>query len=253
MSAVSAVDLTKFSGVVAESGRVGFVFPVEKSLVLKEQITIAHDVSSVCSFVIEDGPDAVDVVFQAGMAEAGGACGFSKSGAGTLRVEGDVLLGGVITIYDGTLDLSAARLKEGARINLMGDAKMMLPPKSNETIDFYRNGEKVRGKSRRDDWQTLKYGIFSHYVWNGYGMTAFQPNEDGTVSKSIDELANAFDVTNYVNQLIEAKAQYVVFTAWHSGTCPLFPSAAMTKWAPACRAARTATGKDSSPSSYSTP
>lgn len=231
-NAAHAIDLTKLPGVVAESGRVGFVFPAAKPLVVKEKIAVTHDVSSVCSFVIEDGPEAVDVIFQAGMAEAGGACGFSKSGAGTLRVEGDVLLGGVITIYDGTLDLSAARLKEGARINLMGDAKMMLPTASRNSIDFYRNGEKVQGKSRHDDWKTLKYGIFSHYVWNGYGMTAFYPNVDGSVSKTIDELANAFDVNNYVNKLIEAKAQYVVFTAWHSGTCPLFPSAAMKKWAP---------------------
>jgi hypothetical protein len=56
MSSASAVDLTKFPGVVAESGRVEFVFPVAKSLVVNERVTIAHEVCSVCSFVIEDGP-----------------------------------------------------------------------------------------------------------------------------------------------------------------------------------------------------
>ena len=150
-SAANAIDLTKSPGVVADTGSVGFVFSAAKSLAVNERLTIAHDVSSVCSFVIADGPDAVDVIFQAGMAEAGGACGFSKSGAGTLRVEGDVLLGGVITIYDGTLDLSAARLKEGARINLMGDAKMISPTTSRNAIDLYRNGEKLDGKSRHDE------------------------------------------------------------------------------------------------------
>ena len=97
-----ALDLTKIPGVVAETGRAGFVFPAAKSIVVAEQISLARDVSSVCSFVIEDGPDEVDVSFQAGLKEVGGACGFSKSGAGTLRVEGDVSLGGVMTIYDGT-------------------------------------------------------------------------------------------------------------------------------------------------------
>lgn len=227
-----AMDLIKISGVSADPSRAGFVFGAAKQRIVTEQITIPHDVSSVFSFVIDDGPDAVDVAFQAGISEAGGTCGFSKSGAGTLRIEGDVSLGGVMTIYEGTLDLSAARLREGARINLMGSAKLIEPPQTASKIALYRNGEKVDGKSRRTDWKSLKYGIFSHYVWNGYGMTAFRPHEDGTVAKTIDELVNAFDVTNYVNQLIEAKAQYVVFTAWHSGTCPLFPSAAMKKWAP---------------------
>ncbi|MFY7816928.1 MAG: alpha-L-fucosidase [Akkermansiaceae bacterium] len=230
--AAHAIDLVKISGVSKDSNRAGFVFAAAKQRIVTEQITIPHEVSSVCSFVIDDGPDAVDVVFQSGINEAGGACGFSKSGTGTLRIEGDVSLGGVMTIYEGILDLSAARLREGARINLMGGAKLIEPSQSSSKIELYRNGEKVDGKSRRTDWMSLKYGIFSHYVWNGYGMTAFRPNEDGTVAKTIDELANAFDVTNYVNQLIEAKAQYVVFTAWHSGTCPLFPSAAMKKWAP---------------------
>lgn len=227
-----AMDLTKISGVSANPNHSGFVFAAEKQRGVTEPITIPHDVSSVWSFVIDDGPDAVDVAFKAGINEAGGTCGFSKSGAGTLRIEGDVALGGVMTIYEGILDLSAARLREGARINLMGGAKLIEPTQTACRIDLYRNGEKVDGKSRRADWKSLKYGIFSHYVWNGYGMTAFRPNEDGSVAKTIDELAHAFDVANYVNQLLEAKAQYVVFTAWHSGTCPLFPSAAMKKWAP---------------------
>ena len=230
---VHALDLAKIPGVVAETGRVGFVFPAAKSVVVAEPVSLAREVSSVCSFVIEDGPDAVDVNFQAGLKEVGGACGFSKSGAGTLRMEGDVSLAGVITIYDGTLDFSAVQVSKATRVNVNGDAIFLPPANSNAIIELYRNGEKVTpGRSRRIDWKTLKYGIFSHYVWNGYGMSAFHPNADGTVSKSIDELANAFDVPNYVNQIIAAKAQFVVFTAWHSGTCPLFPSAAMKKWAP---------------------
>ncbi len=232
MSFGNAIDLTKHAGIVADPTRHGIIFPAARSLAVREPVTISRNVSSVCSFTIEDGADAKDVIFSSGISEEGGACGFCKSGPGTLRIEGDVSLGGVITVYDGTLDLSAARLREGARINVLGDAEFIRSAGANSRIDLYRNGEKVDGISRRDDWQTLKYGIFSHYVWNGYGMTAFQANEDGSVAKTIDEFADSFDVQNYVNQVIDAKAQYVVFTAWHSGTCPLFPSAAMKKWCP---------------------
>lgn len=233
-SALHAVDLTKIPGVKAEEGRTGFVFSNTAAVVIKEPIVLAHEVSSVCSFVIENGPQADDVTFQAGLREAGGACGFAKSGPGTLRVEGDVSLGGVITLYEGTLDLSRARLAPNARINVWGNARLIAPIAKGK-IDLYRNGLKVDQGSRRDLWPTLKYGIFSHYVWNGYGMTAFAPSEDGQVSPDIDHFANAFDVDHYVDQLIAMKAQYVVFTAWHSGTCPLFPSKAMQKWAPGRR------------------
>lgn len=220
-------------GAVADSGRKGFVFPAAKTVVVSLPVLLSGENSSVSSFVIEDGPDPVDVIFQSGLRESGGMCGCSKSGAGTLRIEGDISLQGVITVYEGTLDLSKASVPGGLRINLYGNAKASLPESDKENIRLYRNGEKQNAiSSRREQWQTLKYGIFSHYVWNGYGMTALQANEDGTVAKTIDELANAFDVENYVNQLIEAKAQYVVFTAWHSGACPLFPSQAMKKWAP---------------------
>lgn len=92
--------------------------------------------------------------------------------------------------------------------------------------------DKESGLSRHDIWMRLKYGIFSHYVWNDYGMSPGVPNADGTHAKTIDEFADNFDVPNYVDQLEKAHVQYVVFTAWHSGTCPLFPSAAMAKWAP---------------------
>lgn len=228
-----AMDFTKHPSIIAQQGNVGFICKAAKSVVIAEPVSLTREVSSVCAFVVEDGPDEVDVLFQAGVNEVGGVCGFSKSGSGNLRIEGDISLGGVITIYEGTLDLRESRLMKAIRVNVYGDAKFLPPQKLDVAMEMYRNGEKVeQGTSRRDDWKTLKYGIFSHYVWNGYGMTAFHPNADGSVSKTIDELANAFDVPNYVNQLIDAKAQYVVFTAWHSGTCPLFPSAAMKKWAP---------------------
>jgi autotransporter-associated beta strand protein len=261
--AAHAADLTKIPGVVAETGKAGFVFPAGKPVVVAEPVRLARNVSSVCSFAIGDGPEAADVTFQAGLTEAGGACGFVKDGAGTLSVAGEVKLGGFITVYDGTLDFSKAALAPGVRVNVLGDAKLIPPASGNPLSEIYVNGTKLKpglwggpgsvaagkaanesptlggtnllpdsGPSRREIWQGLKYGIFSHYTWNGYGMTAGTPNADGTRAQTIDELADSFDVENYVDQLVEAQAQYVVFTAWHSGTCPLYPSAAMEKWAP---------------------
>lgn len=253
----AAADLSKMDGVVADPARPGFSFPGDRAFVVAEPVRIPREVSSVCAFAVGDGPAAVDVDFGGGILETGGPCGFAKDGPGTLRVAGEVRISGFITVYDGVLDLSAAKVADGQRVHLMGDARLV-PPAGGRPLEIHVNGDPLepgvwgplggaqlgspalagtvevpaRGPTRRETWQGLKYGIFSHYVWNGYGMTALIPNADGSLAKSIDELADSFDVPNYVNQLVEAGAQYVVFTAWHSGTCPLFPSAAMEKWAP---------------------
>ena len=253
----AAADLSKMDGVVTDPARPGFGFPAGRAFVVPEPVRIPREVSSVCSFAVGDGPAAIDVDFGGGILETGGTCGFVKDGPGTLRVAGEVRISGFITVYDGVLDLSAAQVADGLRVHLMGDARLV-PPAGGRPLEIHVNGDLLepgvwgppggtdrgtpalggtvevpaRGPTRRETWQGLKYGIFSHYVWNGYGMTAGMPNADGSLAKSIDELADSFDVPNYVNQLVEAGAQYVVFTAWHSGTCPLFPSAAMEKWAP---------------------
>lgn len=247
-----AADFAAMEGVAVDPAKPEVVFQAAAARVLDDPVRVPREASSVCSFVVEDGPAPVDVDFKAGLLEAGGACGFTKSGPGTLRVAGELRMSGFITVYDGVLDLSAARTGD-LRIHVMGDARLLPPAAPGGAIELYVNGEKLApgtwgperspalagpvrvadtGPSRRERWLDLKYGIFSHYVWNGYGMTAGMPNADGTSAKTIDELADSFDVANYVDQLVEAKAQYVVFTAWHSGTCPLFPSAAMEKWAP---------------------
>jgi autotransporter-associated beta strand protein len=224
---------------------------------------LPHDLFSVCSFTVKDGVAAADLLLAGGIAESGGSTGFVKDGAGTMRIEGSVALTGFITVYDGTLDLAKASLAHGVRVNVLGDAVLVPPLSGTPVSEIYVDGLKLvpgtwgpsgsiaagtaahesralagiavvpdTGLARREIWKRLKYGIFSHYVWNGYGMRALLPNADGTISKTIDELAEAFDVANYVGQLEQAGVQYVVFTAWHSGTCPLFPSTAMAKWAP---------------------
>ena len=262
--AQGAADLTKLDGVTPDPKHPGFLIQAGPAAIqVAGKVLLPREVSSVFSFTVGDGAAESDLVFAGGMGEAGGSCGFVKDGPGTLRVAGDFKLTGFITVYDGTLDLSAATLGAGVRIHLLGDARLVPAAAGSPLAELYVNGEKLRpglwgapgsvaagkarhesprlagsvrlpdsGPSRREVWKRLKYGIFSHYVWNGYGMTAGQPNADGNRAKTIDELADAFDVDHYVDQLLAVEAQYVVFTAWHSGTCPLFPSAAMAKWAP---------------------
>jgi len=195
-----------------------------------------------------------------------GVSGFAKTGAGTLRLIKELTLSGVITVYAGTLDLSGAVLGKGTRANVYSTAKLIPPVAGAVFAEFYVNDIKLApgtwgppgsvaagkarhetpvlggvitvqdtGPSRRETWMRLKYGIFSHYVWNGYGMGPGWANADGSAPATIDELADILDVQNYVAQLEKAGVQYCVFTAWHSGTCPLFPSTAMVKWAPGRR------------------
>ena len=262
--AQETADWTKVAGVTPNPKNPGFIIKSGPStLHVATKVVIPHDVFSVCSFTVEDGVAAMDLLLSNGMSEAGGACGFVKDGPGTMSVAGEVKLGGFITVYDGTLDFSNAALVPGVRVNVLGDAKLIPPASGTPVFEIYVNGTKLKpslwgapgsvlagqasfespalggitklpdtGPSRREIWKRLKYGIFSHYVWNGYGMTPGMPNADGTMAKCIDEMAEVIDVNNYVEQLIAAEAQYVVFTAWHSGTCPMFPSAAMKKWAP---------------------
>jgi hypothetical protein len=263
-SAQGATDWTKLPGVTPNPKSPGFIIQsAPQTLTLSNKVSIPYDKYSVCSFTVEDGAAAPDLQISGGISEVDGSCGFVKDGPGTMQVAGEVRLGGFITVYDGTLDFSKATLAKGVRVNVMGDA-ILIPPAAGIPIsEIHINDQKLSpgiwgppgsvaagkashespslgglvklpdtGPSRREIWKGLKYGIFSHLAWNGYGMTAGTANADGSRAQNIDEMAEKFDVENYVNQLVEIEAQYVVFTAWHSGTCPLFPSAAMEKWAP---------------------
>jgi len=259
-----AADLAKLPGIERATSPRGFMIKAgADTLRVGEQVILEHDVFSVPSFTVADGPASTDLLLAGGIAESGGSTGFVKDGPGTMRIEGNLTLTGFITVYDGKLDISKAKLGEGVCVNLLGNSVLVPPDSGMPVSEIYVNGLKLAsgrwgppgsvatgttalesrslggvaevpdtGLSRREIWKRLKYGIFSHYVWNGYGMRPLHPNEDNTVSKTIDDFAGALDVKNYVDQLVQAGAQYAVVTAWHSGTCPLFPSAAMAKWAP---------------------
>jgi len=260
----AAADLAKMPGVEPDPKTHGFIIKAGTGTIrVGEPVVLSRDIFTIPAFTVQDGPAAADLSLAGGIAESGGSTGFVKDGPGTMRIEGDVAITGFITVYDGKLDLSKANLANGVRVNVLGDAVLTPPASGTPVSEIYVNGLKLApgtwgppgsvssgtaaresrslasiapvpdtGLSRREIWKRLKYGIFSHYVWNGYGMRPGMRNEDGSSAKTIDEFAGTLDVDNYVDQLVKAEAQYVVVTAWHSGTCPLFPSAAMAKWAP---------------------
>jgi hypothetical protein len=75
---------------------------------------------------------------------------------------------------------------------------------------------------------SMKFGFFVHYVWAG--NRSLTVDRRGHTLKSLDDLANAFDVKDFADDLAAWQVEYVIFTAWHAGINPLFPSETMKKW-----------------------
>jgi hypothetical protein len=86
-------------------------------------------------------------------------------------------------------------------------------------------------------WKSSKYGIMVTHGWGGPGVDLTK-NPDLSVPKSIDEVADAFDVPKFVSDLKSFGVEYLVFAAWHANMNPIFPSAAMDKWRGKGHAAR---------------
>ena len=85
-----------------------------------------------------------------------------------------------------------------------------------------------------NDYFKQKYGIFVHYGWGGdgtndYGCTITE-YADGTLPDSLNETANNFDVEGFVDNLAEMSPEYLIFTIWHCGMNPLYPSDVQDKW-----------------------
>ncbi|HWD94305.1 MAG TPA: discoidin domain-containing protein [Verrucomicrobiae bacterium] len=78
-------------------------------------------------------------------------------------------------------------------------------------------------------FKSLKYGIFVHHAWGGTAY-ALTKNPDLSVPKSIDEVADSFDIPRFVRDLQAADCEYISFTIWHANMNPMFPCAAMNKW-----------------------
>lgn len=188
-------------------------------------------------------------------------CGVVKTGPGTLVIAAEVKLGGVITVQEGILDLTHARLSAGIRFNLAEGAGLKLPPNQATSCDalFFSDEKQAAGKwggkgsvalkkadfespslsggplvvkdtglSARERWKRMKYGFFVHYVNDGNGHTTF--NIDGSpTSAGGDYIADSFDATGFAEDIASMGVEYVIFTAWHSNFHPLFNSAAVER------------------------
>ncbi len=78
-------------------------------------------------------------------------------------------------------------------------------------------------------WKSSKFGIFIHHAWGG-NARKLTLHPDLSVPKSIDEVADAFDIKRFVKDLQTFNPEYIIFTCWHAEMNPIFPSAAMDKW-----------------------
>lgn len=100
---------------------------------------------------------------------------------------------------------------------------------------------KVKAKTTEKDIAYFlddKYGLFVHYVWTGARRigNGGQPEEisaryaDGTKAKTIDEMIENFDAVQFAQDCKDMGMQYVIFTAWHYGTNPVYPSDVYNEW-----------------------
>lgn len=192
------------------------------------------------------------------------ACGLVKTGPGTLAIRSEVKLSGIITVQEGILDLTNAKLPTNLRFNLSEGAGLKLPPNRPLACEalYLSDDKQAPGKwggkgsvaakkadfespsisggvlavkdtgiSARERWKRMKYGFFVHYVNDGNGHTTF--NIDGSpTSAGADYVADSFDATGFADDIASMGVEYLIFTAWHSNFHPLFNSAAVERIPP---------------------
>jgi hypothetical protein len=80
---------------------------------------------------------------------------------------------------------------------------------------FTTNKANSQVKENSAIWESMKYGIFVHFVNGGEygGMTPL--NLSGGFPTDIDDFANNFDVQKFANDLQAMGFEYVIFIAWH--------------------------------------
>lgn len=69
-----------------------------------------------------------------------------------------------------------------------------------------------------------RFGLFVHYV------PFLTVDKTGRRSTGIDDLADNFDLTGFLNEINQMKIEYLIFTAWHSQNNILYPSNVMKKY-----------------------
>jgi len=82
----------------------------------------------------------------------------------------------------------------------------------------------TRGDDHPGNILDQKYGLFVHHV---PGRTV---DSSGAAVVDANALADGFDAGQFAADLASARAQYVIFTAWHSKMVTLWPSQKMLDW-----------------------
>ena len=86
------------------------------------------------------------------------------------------------------------------------------------------------GKAQVPTWETMKYGLFVHFVYGEeYGLMTPMTYKGGE-PKDINDFANNFDVEKFADDVQSMGFEYVIFTAWHANMNLLYPSKVMKKW-----------------------
>jgi alpha-L-fucosidase len=85
-------------------------------------------------------------------------------------------------------------------------------------------------KTPAPTWETMKYGLFVHFVYGGEygGMTPL--GKGGGFPNNIDEFAESFDVEKFADDVKAMGFEYVIFTAWHANMGVLYPSKVMADY-----------------------
>ncbi len=69
-----------------------------------------------------------------------------------------------------------------------------------------------------------KYGMFVHFI------APLAIYSDGEKPADIDQLIDRFDADGFVRQIADTGAEYMILTAWHYKTVPLYPSPVTDRW-----------------------
>ncbi len=225
--------------------------------VIAGRIRFRPDAGTLHTIDVADGAASTDLLISAALTESSRS-NLVKTGAGTLRITGAVQITGTINVEAGTLDFAPSSVSQSLRISVADDAKLKLSnPGTTLVKNVYLAGQRLASGtwgapgsgaanvssaftgtgilqvtdtdiSNRERWKRMKYGQFTHYVWDGGGWVTRKT--DGSNSPNIDFVADNFNATKYADDLQSMGVEYVIFTAWHANFNPLFNSSTFDKY-----------------------
>ena len=190
------------------------------------RIRFRQEGGTVQTIQVADGSASTDLLISAALTETSRS-NLLKTGNGTLRITGSVQLSGVINVEAGTLDFAPSDVSPSLRISVAQGARLNLSNSGTTLVkNIYVAGQRlapgiwgapgsgatnvttaISGSgfvqitdtdiSNRERWKRMKYGQFTHYVWDGAGLVTRRT--DGSPSPSIDYVANNFNASKYAD------------------------------------------------------